>query len=142
MPAPLSPTMNAIELRHRVLVTILQVQRLRIIVITPASPRLQGSPLAHAFLFISPFLKDWTNHNVHWGLAVQAHPNQPETYIQADVSTHAEGSEERSQTDFSFPVYVLRSNAEGTEWDFARHATRSIARLQGMVAELERLSLI
>jgi hypothetical protein len=42
---------------------------------------------------------------------MQAHPNQLKTYIQADVSSYPEKSEERAQTDFSFPVF-FRSQLE------------------------------
>lgn len=136
------PTMKAINLRQKVLNTILEVRRLRMIVIIPANAQKPGTPLVCGYLFIAPFLADWTENKIHWGLATQAHKNQPETYIQIDLSAYPEGSVEASQQEFSFPVYVLRSDSYGVRWEFYRHGTRSSAKPQGMLAELERLCLI
>jgi hypothetical protein len=115
--APVCPTVSEVMLRHKVLLTILQEHRLRIIVVTPASPNIPASSLVHGYQFINPLLKEWTNYNIHWGLTVQAYPNQSETYIQVDVSTHPEGSQERAQLDLRLPIYVLRFDG-GTGWEF------------------------
>ncbi|KAJ5121482.1 uncharacterized protein N7515_009443 [Penicillium bovifimosum] len=138
----LHPTSAATTLRQEILDTIMTVRRLRLMVIIPAAPRRSGSPLPLAFLFIQPFLSDWDELDISWGLSVRAHPDQRQTYIQIDISTFpgARVWEGRGD-DFAFPVYVLNSDREGRNWQFYRYATRRTRLDRGLVGEIARLTL-
>jgi hypothetical protein len=138
----LHPTSTATTLRQEIINTIVTVRRLRLVVIIPAEPRRSGSPLPLAFLFIQPFLSDWDERGICWGLSVCAHPDQRQTYIQIDISTFpgARWWEGRGE-DFAFPVYVLNSDQEGRNWQFYRYATRRTRLDRGLVGEIARLTL-
>jgi hypothetical protein len=111
-------------------------------VIIPAQARCAGSPLALAFVFIRPFLTDWDSNNIRWDLAVEAHPGQRHTFIQIDISTYSSGTPQERERNFAFPVYVLKSDAGGQNWEFYRHSTRTTNHPRGLIEELAGLSLM
>ncbi|KAJ5496711.1 hypothetical protein N7463_008698 [Penicillium fimorum] len=105
-------TVNATALRQGIINTIFRIRRLRLIVIIPAQRRCPGSPLALAFIYIRPFLTDWDNNNIQWGLSVQAHPGQRQTFIEIDITTYPSGTAQQREQNFVFPVYVLKSDSD------------------------------
>ncbi|KAJ5199902.1 hypothetical protein N7472_005106 [Penicillium cf. griseofulvum] len=120
---------NATALRQEIIDTIF-------------SSRCAGSPLALAFIFIRPFLTDWDSHNIRWDLSVEAHPGQRHTFIQIDISTYPIGTTQERERNFAFPVYVLKSDAGGRNWEFYRHSTRTTNHSRGLIEELAGLSLM
>ncbi|KAJ5558397.1 hypothetical protein N7535_008607 [Penicillium sp. DV-2018c] len=140
--ATIYPTRAATTLRQAVLDTIISVRRLRLIVVIPAEPNRPGSPLPLAFVFIEPFLADWNQRDISWGLSVNAHPEQRLAYIQIDISTYPGARAwEGFGEDFAFPVYVLHSDRVGRNWQFYRHATRRTRLERGLEEDLARLIL-
>ncbi|KAJ5817649.1 hypothetical protein N7447_007657 [Penicillium robsamsonii] len=133
---------NATALRQEIIATIFRIRRLRLIVIIPAQRRCSGSPLALAFIYIRPFLTDWDNNNIQWGLLVQANPGQRQTFIEIDITTYPSGTAQQREQNFAFPVYVLKSDSGGRNWQFYRHSTRTTTYPRGLIEELAGLSLM